>query len=366
VVQTGRDASGFANGKEARGFDAYGKPRSANWMADAGPVGFSGNSIGWTQLGLQTTHRGFTQHEHLDDSQLIHMNGRLFDYRLGRFLGVDPIIQFPTNSQSFNPYAYLMNNPLAGTDPTGYYDACAAKGPAEGQVCDVTVKNKEPNSDNVSSATYTVVGTKDNVVVFTGDNGGGKPGGLKAAISRILQNIGAIDRRELEMPGVTVSTKAPKASEICGVGAGVPCLPSLPGEESVPSPPKSFGTKVSEFGDEIVNRILPAIPGEGQLAGGGLKFGAALFIRMGTAGELAAKAAINPKVYEQLGKQLSRDGAKSIFKALRSAEKALVDHQVKLEQILKDGGFPSQVQGTIRNVEGQIETLKKFILDNAL
>jgi RHS repeat-associated protein len=122
-VQSATDASGNAlttpNAKEARAFDPYGKPRNADWMSDAGPRGNTEFS-GWTQLGLQTTHRGFTQHEHLDDSQLIHMNGRLFDYRLGRFLGVDPIIQFPTNSQSFNPYAYLMNNPLAGTDPTGY------------------------------------------------------------------------------------------------------------------------------------------------------------------------------------------------------------------------------------------------------
>jgi hypothetical protein len=48
------------------------------------------------------------------------MNGRAYDYNLGRFYGVDPIIQFPTNSQSLNGYSYLMNNPLAGTDPTGY------------------------------------------------------------------------------------------------------------------------------------------------------------------------------------------------------------------------------------------------------
>ncbi|MDX3775770.1 hypothetical protein QE250_16785, partial [Chromatiaceae bacterium AAb-1] len=32
----------------------------------------------------------------------------------------DPIIQNPGDSQSFNPYSYIMNNPLAGTDPTGY------------------------------------------------------------------------------------------------------------------------------------------------------------------------------------------------------------------------------------------------------
>jgi len=53
------------------------------------------------------------------------MNGRAYDYNLGRFYGVDPFIQFPSNSQSLNPYSYLMNNPLAGTDPTGYA-ACAA------------------------------------------------------------------------------------------------------------------------------------------------------------------------------------------------------------------------------------------------
>ena len=62
----------------------------------------------------------FTDHEHLDDAQLIHMNGRVYDYNLGRFLSVDPFIQAPGNSQSMNPYSYIMNNPLAGTDPSGY------------------------------------------------------------------------------------------------------------------------------------------------------------------------------------------------------------------------------------------------------
>jgi hypothetical protein len=52
------------------------------------------------------------------------MNGRAYDYNLGRFYGVDPFIQFPSNSQSLNPYSYLMNNPLAGTDPTGYLSNC--------------------------------------------------------------------------------------------------------------------------------------------------------------------------------------------------------------------------------------------------
>ena len=48
------------------------------------------------------------------------MNGRVYDYNLGRFMSVDPFIQAPGNSQSINPYSYIMNNPLAGVDPTGY------------------------------------------------------------------------------------------------------------------------------------------------------------------------------------------------------------------------------------------------------
>lgn len=48
------------------------------------------------------------------------MNGRVHDYNLGRFLSVDLFIQAPSNSQSINPYSYIMNNPLSGTDPTGY------------------------------------------------------------------------------------------------------------------------------------------------------------------------------------------------------------------------------------------------------
>ncbi|WP_346729630.1 SpvB/TcaC N-terminal domain-containing protein [Shewanella sp. NKUCC01_JLK] len=65
--------------------------------------------------------RGFTDHEHLNEQQLIHMNGRIYDYNLGRFMSVDPFIQSPTSTQSVNPYSYIMNNPLAGTDPTGYF-----------------------------------------------------------------------------------------------------------------------------------------------------------------------------------------------------------------------------------------------------
>lgn len=109
--------------KERRGFDAFGRPRSGNWTSVAEP----GSPPGY--LGSRLSPRGFTGHEHLDTSQLIHMNGRAYDPLLGRFLSVDPIIQFPANSQSLNPYSYILNNPMAGTDPTGY----CAEGKVDGE-----------------------------------------------------------------------------------------------------------------------------------------------------------------------------------------------------------------------------------------
>ncbi len=67
------------------------------------------------------THHGFTGHEHLDEVGLIHMNGRIYDPVLGRFMSADPYIQSPDNLQSYNRYSYVWNNPLSATDPSGYF-----------------------------------------------------------------------------------------------------------------------------------------------------------------------------------------------------------------------------------------------------
>lgn len=68
---------------------------------------------------LDKGNRGYTGHEHLDFG-LIHMNGRVYDPRWGRFLQADPIIQSPYDLQNYNRYSYVMNNPLSFTDPTGF------------------------------------------------------------------------------------------------------------------------------------------------------------------------------------------------------------------------------------------------------
>ncbi len=65
--------------------------------------------------------RGFTDHEQLDDLGLIHMNGRIYDAVLGRFLSADPNVDGVSNAQGYNRYSYVGNNPLGATDPTGYF-----------------------------------------------------------------------------------------------------------------------------------------------------------------------------------------------------------------------------------------------------
>ena len=72
-----------------------------------------------TVVGINTD-RGFTNHEHLEELGLIHMNGRIYDPAIGRFMSADPYIQASDNLQSYNRYAYVFNSPLNATDPSGY------------------------------------------------------------------------------------------------------------------------------------------------------------------------------------------------------------------------------------------------------
>jgi RHS repeat-associated protein len=66
------------------------------------------------------TSQGYTGHKMMNDVGIIHMGGRIYDPVLGRFLQADTCIQAPKNSQSYNRYAYVLNNPMSYTDPTGF------------------------------------------------------------------------------------------------------------------------------------------------------------------------------------------------------------------------------------------------------
>lgn len=88
------------------------------------------------------TGRGFTGHEQLDETGLIHMNGRAYDAKLGRFIQADPLIQDPTKVQSLNRYSYVWNNPLNATDPSGFL--------CTGQSCEAELnKQKDKEVEHV-------------------------------------------------------------------------------------------------------------------------------------------------------------------------------------------------------------------------
>ncbi len=66
------------------------------------------------------TDRGFTFQEQLDNVGLVHMNGRVYDPQMGRFVSPDPGVSDPSNSQAFARYAYVYNRPLTLADPSGF------------------------------------------------------------------------------------------------------------------------------------------------------------------------------------------------------------------------------------------------------
>ena len=88
------------------------------------PWGRRRNATDWTFNNVPETYtfdRGYTGHEHLGAFGLINMNGRMYDYMLGRFLSPDNHVQAPDYTQNFNRYSYVLNNPLKYTDPTGEF-----------------------------------------------------------------------------------------------------------------------------------------------------------------------------------------------------------------------------------------------------
>jgi RHS repeat-associated protein len=105
-------------------FSAFGYRRSSNWSGALLASSSDYNTI------ASTTRRGYTDalHEMLDNLTLIHMNGRVYDPAISRFLSPDPLVAQVGNSQQGNSYSYVLNRPLTLTDPTGLkglqYEKC--------------------------------------------------------------------------------------------------------------------------------------------------------------------------------------------------------------------------------------------------
>lgn len=126
--------------KERLAYDAWGKRRSTD-----------GTNLTPDSLDGKVDNRGFTSHEMLDQLDLIHMNGRVFDPSIGRFLTPDLLLEDPINGQNYNRYSYVLNNPTNFTDPTGFscegtkpdHPGCKSPAPSESDKKDREEKAKK-------------------------------------------------------------------------------------------------------------------------------------------------------------------------------------------------------------------------------
>lgn len=104
------------NKLEQRHFDAWGN--FTHLQIGNGAIVTDKNIIDNASLLID---RGYTSHEHFAEVGIIHMNGRLYDPLLRRFLNADENIQDPYNTQNYNKYGYVLNNPLMFNDPSGEF-----------------------------------------------------------------------------------------------------------------------------------------------------------------------------------------------------------------------------------------------------
>jgi RHS repeat-associated protein len=84
---------------------------------------------------------------------LNHMNGRVQDAITGRFLSADPNIPDPTDTQDYNRYSYVRNNPLTLVDPSGFDASNNCSTDADGNTtCNVTANRYVPAGPGLNGA----------------------------------------------------------------------------------------------------------------------------------------------------------------------------------------------------------------------
>lgn len=229
-------SSGSALVKES--FSAYGASRNGTTWSGAVPSGDQSTVA-------SISRRGYTFHSMLGNMGLVHMNGRIEDAVIGRFLSPDPTVPEPGFTQSYNRYSYVVNNPLTYVDPTGFADEQPE-----------ILKPNDQTDDHPFGAPEAVVvevdGNLSEVIVETGRVPSGITGG---GITPMSGSRGGASQQPMEE--VVVSGTKPKA------GKGV-VVTVLPQGQTCPEGQSEIGRGICG----IALGMNPwLIPGEGALAG---------------------------------------------------------------------------------------------------
>ncbi|MEU6479908.1 RHS repeat-associated core domain-containing protein [Streptomyces sp. NPDC047017] len=150
-----------------RRFDPYGAERGKPTGTFPGEKSFVGGT-----LDLQTG--------------LTHIGAREYDPQIGKFISVDPVIDY-TQPQQINGYAYASNSPVTRSDPTGLMDVDCwfAKVKCSGGF---PVKEQTPADDakdDVDKASWEVYGAQQNL------------NSTKQRIKKVVKTLAKIAMEEL-------------------------------------------------------------------------------------------------------------------------------------------------------------------------
>lgn len=199
-------------------YESFGARKDVSWTGE-----LSDNEIKALLDDLNvSTRRGFTGHEHLDRTGLIHMNGRVYDPALQRFLSPDPLVATPASSQGWNRYSYVGNNPLSATDPTGFVaepEPPVKKNGQDNPMEELIVEGQRNSGGSGSLAGVSFVGSGSR-----GGSGGGVGGNVGNSVADPADN-GDEDNEDDD-----------EYEYKCEVSSGVLCIapPSLDDHKSNP------------------------------------------------------------------------------------------------------------------------------------
>ena len=289
-------------------------------------IGARGNIPGFSNI--DNIRQRFTGYQKDAETGLDFAQARYFGSMQGRFLSVDPLGGIPTNPQSWNKYTYCQNNPTNLTDPMGL------------------TSFKPIITINPGSMSY------DSNTLFSQDPQKGNP--FSEAIDNFNKYVSSLEKNVMDYFNKK-PTPAPTNEGLNPVGNTLD-ISNKAAENINTGLSALMVLDLSGLGGATQTII------EYQMGKTGKKqviFSIAL-IGLGT--EERIVGVVNPNIYRQLEKQLAKDGAETIFIALKSANKTLEKHIAKLPGLQ----YQSQVRGTIENVTNQITTLEQFIVDKGL
>jgi RHS repeat-associated protein len=143
--------------------------------------------IDYTPYGEEIVHEtstdsktayGFTGKEYEAETGLSYFGARYYDPKIGRFVSEDPAEGDLNNPQTFNKYAYALNNPIKMIDPNGKY-------PVTSEVTDLLAGSTLiSHMEGLTGSTYNILNSMTNI--YAGEFNSHKSSVSEIATSRYI------------------------------------------------------------------------------------------------------------------------------------------------------------------------------------